>query len=529
MKLVDSKTMKELDRRAETEYGVKPLVLMENAGRGVADVVGALCKALGGARVAVVAGSGNNGGDGFVAARHLENSGHDVTVYSIADVADIKGEAGANARIWTGSGGETITIKTAKEFTSKASALKHADVIVDCLLGTGLSSDVKGFYATIIDFINSLEKPVVAVDVPSGIDASSGKVLGSAVHAEVTATMALAKLGLFVNRGKEYAGRVEVIDIGMPRVLLREARTGWELIDRALVGRLIKPRADDSHKGSYGHVVVLAGSPGKTGAAYMTAVGAMRAGAGLTTVGLPESLNPVMEAKTTEVMTYPLAETDGKTLGVCSYGQTERLLGGKDAVVIGPGIGVSDMLPFIVKVVKRASEIGIPVVIDADGLNALDGQVEVIKGCGSNVVLTPHPGEMARLLGTTTARVQADRLSSALELTERSGCTVVLKGAGTIITSPAGTQGNGNEPGYINPTGNPGMATAGTGDVLAGMMGGLIAQGLSIVDASVAAVFIHGLAGDEVAKDRGIAGIIATDILNAVPAIMNSLAPGHSR
>jgi NAD(P)H-hydrate epimerase len=517
MKLVDSDTMRSLDRRALRDYGIKGLVLMENAGRGVADIVARELRRLKGDRVTIVVGKGNNGGDGFVCARHLKNSGFNVTVFSTARPSEIKGDAGVNSRIWQRMGGPLETILRPVDLKKHYSTFIHSTVIVDGLFGTGLASPVRGVYAGVIDFINGLGRPVVAIDIPSGLDATSGRVLGRCVKAAVTATMALPKLGLFLYPGRDLAGRVEVVgtgmDIGMGE-LIEKVGSRWELIDDREVKTRLKFRARDTHKGTYGHVLVLAGSTGKTGAAYMTAMGAMRAGAGLVTLGVPESVHPALEAKTAEVMTYPLSETAFKTLGECSYKQTKRLMEGKASVVIGPGLGSSaGMKGFIENLVKDSK---VPVVIDADGLNALVGRTRILKKARADCILTPHPGEGARLLGISAKEVQADRTGSAKRLSEKTGCTVILKGAGTIIATPLR--------GFVNPTGNPGMATAGTGDVLSGIVGGLLAQGLSPVDAAVTGVYIHGLAGDEVAKDRGEMGMVATDLLDKVPGILNSFA-----
>jgi NAD(P)H-hydrate epimerase len=522
MKLVSANEMRSLDRRAARDYGVRGLVLMENAGRGVADIVARQCELEKGSRVSIIAGKGNNGGDGFVCARYLKNSGFNVTVFSTARPGAIKGDAGVNSRIWQRMGGPLETILRPGDIKKHYSKFIHSTVMVDGLLGTGLSSNVSGVYAALIEFINGLSIPVVAIDVPSGLDATTGRVLGSAVKARVTATMALPKIGLVVYPGRDFSGHVEVVDIGMPSELIDGADLRWNLIDDGEVRKRLGPRKRDTHKGTYGHVLVLGGSPGKTGAAYMAAMGALRAGAGLATLGVPESVHTAMEAKSVEVMTYPLSETDEKTLGECSWGQTLKLIEGKAVLVVGPGLGGSagmatgmaaGIAGFLEKVLKRCKA---PVVIDADGLNALEGRTSILKKARARCVLTPHPGEMATLLGVGPKDVQADRVGSARTLAKKTGSTVVLKGAATVVATPEG--------GFVNPTGNPGMATAGTGDVLSGMIGGLLAQGLSPVDAAVAGVYIHGLAGDRIAEERGEIGMVATDLLEKIPGILNSFA-----
>ncbi len=510
--------MRKLDRLAVRSYGMRGLQLMENAGRGTADVVSRSAR---GGRVAVVAGKGNNGGDGFVCARHLKNRGMSVTLFSLADPKDIKGDAGVNARVWEKMGGGIHTLRSSREIEKHVLGLRHSSVIVDAIFGTGLSSPPKGVHAAAIELINKLGKKVVSIDVPSGLDASTGKAPGACVRADVTATMALPKLGFYSYPGRELAGRVEVVDIGMPLELLNREEIRWRLLDDGEVGgRLTRGRGGrgDSHKGSFGHVLVLAGSTGKTGAAYMAAMGAMRAGAGLTTVGLPESLLAVMEAKATEVMTEPLPETGMRTLGSRSVERAMELLPGKAAVVIGPGMGASgETLAFTRGVIKGAAGCGVPLVIDADGLNAiaLYGRLSMFKKA-VQAVLTPHPGEMARLLSVEVADVQADRVGTTERLAKKTGCTVVLKGAGTVVSTPWGEV-------FINPTGNSGLATAGTGDVLAGMIGGFLAQGMSPVDAASSAVYIHGAAGDRVAEETGAAGMVATDLLPVIPSVIKEL------
>jgi NAD(P)H-hydrate epimerase len=464
MKLVSADTMRSLDRLVVRDYGIKGLVLMENAGRGIAEIVKRECSRKKGKRVSIVVGKGNNGGDGFVCARHLKNSGFNVSLLSLAGIKEIKGDAGVNARIWEKMG-SIKTIRTAGDIKKHSSALIHSTVIVDGLFGTGLSTPVRGLYAKVIDFINDIGRPVISIDIPSGLDATTGKVLGTCIKAEVTATMALPKIGLFLYPGRELAGRVEVVDIGMDigmGELIEKADLRWHLIDDCEVTERLGPRGRDTHKGTYGHVLVLAGSTGKTGAAYMTAMGAMRAGAGLVTLGVPESVHPALEEKTAEVMTYPLLETAERTLGEGSYKQAEKLMEGKAAVVIGPGLGTpnAEIAGFLERIVRGCT---VPIVIDADGLNALEGRTSILKKAGRRCILTPHPGEMARLLGINSKEVQADRVGSAERLAEKTGCTVILKGAGTIIAT--------HERVFINLTGNPGMATAGTGDVLSGMIG----------------------------------------------------------
>lgn len=514
MKLAGALTIKEIDRVSMEKYGITGLQLMENAGRGVAEVIaretGSIhCKA---PKVVIFAGKGNNGGDGFVAARHLYNQGIRSEVYLLCRIDELKGDAAANAATWQKMGGAIFTVLSEEDIKRYEPSIRHASIIVDAIFGTGLSSPVTGTAAVLIDLINGFGKKVVAVDIPSGVDASTGRVLGAAVKADITATMALPKIGLYNYPGRPYAGKIEIIDIGAPAGLVRDEKIRWNLLCDEDMRRFLKFREPGSHKSSHGHLLVLAGSVGKTGAAYMAAVGAMRAGAGLTTIALPKSLNAIMEVKTTEVMTEGLPEEVGM-LCESSFDEASKIIENKTALVVGPGLGNSQSVFNLVHRVVR--EVEKPMVIDADGLNAFINRLEALKIGKHHMVLTPHPGEAARLLKTATAQVQDDRLGSALRLAEATESVVVLKGAGTVIATPEGEF-------FINPTGNPGMSTAGTGDVLAGMIGGLLAQGYTATEAACAGVYIHGMAGDMARDELGETGMMATDLLPKIPVILNS-------
>jgi len=513
VKIVDSATMRRFDGTAIKRYGIPGLVLMENAGKGIAQIVEKDFGNLKGKRVSIFAGKGNNGGDGFVVARHLLNKGFKVCVYLLARPQDVHGDAKTNLNIWEKIKGETVSIVSKKSLERHKVNIRHSHLIVDAIFGTGLSADVKGIQRDVIEFINRLNKPVVAVDVPSGLDASNGKVLGNCVKATITATMAIPKIGLLIYPGMDYAGKVEVVDIGMPRELLKDEKIPWELLDFEGIKRLIKPRHGNTHKGSFGHVFVLAGSIGKTGAAAMTSMGALRTGAGLVTLGIPKSLNPIMAKKLTEVMTLPLPESASGVCGYEAFDEIMKFVKDKEVVVLGPGLTTSEPVKKLVSRLVRESRI--PLVIDADGINCLAEDVKVLGKAKAPIVITPHPGEMARLVDMTAKYVQTDRIGIASRFAKENKVIVVLKGARTVIAEPSGRI-------FINPTGNPGMATAGTGDVLSGMIGGFIAQGYSPLDAANMAVYLHGLAGDEVAKKKGQMGMIATDLVNILPKVIGS-------
>lgn len=513
MKLADSRTIKKIDSAAMRKYGIRALVLMENAGRAVAEAVKKELEPVASKykRVAIIAGKGNNGGDGFVAARHLMNSGVSVALFSFARVEDIRGDAGVNALAWQRMGGEINYLLSKGDLKKHEYAIRHSSIIVDAIFGTGLGSPVSGLYADTIAYMNGLERKIVSVDMPSGIDASTGAVLGVAVKASLTVTMAVPKIGLYSYPGRSFAGRVVVADIGAPRELIEGEAIRWNLITEDDLKKILKIRKPESHKSTHGHMLIVAGSPGMTGAAYMAGVASMRAGSGLTTIALPESLNPIMEAKTTEIMTLPVPEADGRLVST-SFEKIRHALTGKSVLLIGPGIGNHPGTFGLVEKLIDAAEI--PTVLDADGLNAFAGNAKGLKKCKAPLVITPHPGEAARLLKTSTVVVQSDRMGAAKELARATGATVVLKGAGTVITGPDGQF-------YLNPTGNPGLATAGTGDVLSGMIGGLLAQGYTPTEAAIAAVYLHGLAGDRVKEAQGEAGMMATDLLPLIPGLLN--------
>jgi len=521
MKVVDAATMRAMDERAMTEFAMKNLQLMENAGRAVADVVlGELRRRKAApARVAIICGKGNNGGDGFVCARHLANAGVEVSLFVLAPQGAYRGDSRVNLRTWLKMGGRATLIKSGADLEKNSAALQHAHVVVDALLGTGITGGARGLYAEVIEYINGLWGAVVAVDVPSGLDATTGKAEGPVVRADVTVTMALPKTGFFLPPGASFVGRLEVGDIGMPGALLADSALRHNLITEDLVRPLVRPRPGGAHKGTFGHVAVLGGSTGKTGAPCMAALGAMRAGAGLVTMGLPAGLRAVMETKAMEIMTCPLEDGGGGLITGAALDGVLGLLEGKSALVAGPGLGVSEGAEEVMSgLVKKA---GLPMVIDADGLNNIAKDPGIMKEAASGeVVLTPHPGEAARLLGVAAKDIQADRIGSATRISEVTGAVVVLKGANTIVAAL------GKEI-FINTTGGPALASAGTGDVLSGVIGGLLAQGMNAPDAALTAVHVHGLAGDRVSRTLGgQRGLLATDLLSEIPRVLNSVASG---
>ncbi len=512
MKVVSAETMQAIDRRVIGEFGVAGLTLMENAGRGCAEAIVAEFGREVRSKAVIVAGKGNNGGDGFVIARLLQQQGWEVKVFVLAGRGEISGDAAVNLdRLASAS---VIFCPATGGLACYSADLAGASVIVDALFGTGLNSEVKGAYAEAVALVNGAGRPVVAVDIASGIDASSGRLLGIAVKADLTVTFGLAKFGQVLYPGAEYTGRLKVVEIGIPAEVTVAAQ-GGEFLDVETVSSLLKSRQRSAHKGEFGHCLLVAGSTGKTGAAAMAANSAVRAGAGLVTLAVPASLNAILEVKVTEAMTLPLVDLEKGYLCCHAHDQLTMALSGKAAIAIGPGLSWNPETADLVR--RLVTEISLPLVIDADGLNAVAEDISVLQRKQSaSVVLTPHPGEMARLTGLTTAAVEADRLGVAREFAGRYGVYLVLKGARTIVATPAGELS-------INGSGNPGMASGGMGDVLTGLLVALLGQGYPPDVACRLGVFLHGLAADLVAADKGEIGISAVDVQERLPYAFKKL------
>lgn len=511
MRVITAKTMQEIDRRAIEEFGIPGLELMENAGRCCVDEILAEFGQKG--RAVVLAGKGNNGGDGFVIARLLGQKEWRVKVIVLADREQIGGDAAINL--------EKLPFEMTTFCTREGQLpgrhtedIFQADLIVDALIGTGLCSEVTGIYLEAIDLINTSRRPVLSVDIPSGIDGTTGQVLGTAVHACITVTFASAKLGHVLFPGAEQTGRLVIADIGIPAELMKAA-SGYDFLNIETIRPMLHRRDRQAHKGHFGHCLIIAGSTGKTGAAALSANSAVRAGSGLVTLAVAESIHTVLEIKTTEVMTSPLPDSGSGHLTNSAFPAIEKLLAGKDAVAIGPGL---DRRPGTYALVQTLVEtVTVPLVIDADGLNALAEEMTVLKRKKSNqLILTPHPGEMARMIGTSIPDLEENRISLAQEFARNYGVYLVLKGARTIIATPDGTVS-------INGSGNPGMGSGGMGDVLTGIIVSLLGQGYAAGNACRLGVFIHGYAADLVAEQKGEIGINATDVHEKLPCAFNNL------
>jgi len=511
MRVVTAHTMQEIDKQAIKECGISGLQLMENAGYSCVEEIIAEFGLKG--HCVVMAGKGNNGGDGYVIARLLFQKGWSVKVIILADREQVSGDAATNLEKLPAS---VINYCTQEGQLSALymEGIFQADILVDALLGTGLRSNINGIYLEAVDLINTSGRPVVSVDIPSGIHGTTGRMLGDAVKAYLTVTFAFAKLGHVLYPGAEYTGRLVVADIGIPPKIMAEA-PGYDFLNAETIRPLLHRRDRQAHKGQFGHCLIIAGSTGKTGAAALSANSAVRAGSGLVTLGAAESIHSIIEVKTTEAMTFPLPDSGSGHLTNSAFPAIERLLVGKNAVAIGPGIGLR---PGTYALVQNLVEtVTLPLVIDADGLNALAEDITVLKRKKSKqVILTPHPGEMSRLLGTSIPDVEAIRISVAQEFARTYSVYLVLKGARTIIASPTGTAA-------INGSGNPGMATGGMGDVLTGIIVSLLGQGYVAWDACRLGVFLHGFAADMIAEEKGENGMNASDVLEKLPYAYNKL------
>jgi NAD(P)H-hydrate epimerase len=509
MYLVTASEMQEMDRRTIETFGIPGRVLMENAGRGTTDFLIEQFPHIASLRVGIIAGRGNNGGDGFVIARYLAQRDVDVTVYLLAETAGLGGDAAANFELLALLGVSVIVLPDSKTFDRAKDSLRDRDLWVDAILGTGLKSDVRGYYREAIDFINSLAKPVLSVDVPSGLNADNGQPCGTSIRACATATFAFAKTGHCQHPGAELTGKLRVIDIGIPPHIAEEVGPKQFLLTPDDIRGYLRPRPPNTHKGRAGHMFVLAGSPGKTGAAAMAALAAMRAGAGLVTLGVPQSLEPIVATHSLEVMTAALPETNDGVLGEASLDAILRLLQDKRCLALGPGMGQTDETRSLVH--QLLAQCRLPLVIDADGLNNIAGATDKLRQCAAPVVITPHPGEMARLVETSVKTVQANRIACARDFSQAFKVHIVLKGAGTVIAHPDGFV-------FTNSTGNPGMASGGMGDVLTGLIAGLIAQGFAVEAACHLGVYLHGAAADSLAAQKGPWGYLASDLMNRIPS-----------
>ncbi len=504
--LVTAEEMRRLDRTTIEEVGIPGIVLMENAGLQVVHEAQRRFGGWRGRRVLVLCGGGNNGGDGMVVARHVAQRGAQVQAVLVADPEKVSGDALTNLRIAQNLG----LVQVARSVDEVAQIWNSGQwhLVVDALLGTGVKGEVRGLIAEVIRFFEACPVPVVAVDVPSGIDSDTGAVCGCAMRASLTVTFGAMKVGLAVYPGAEYVGEVVVADIGIPQVEVERAGIPRRLITREQCAQWMPARPADAHKGRFGHVLVVGGSVGLAGAPMMAGESALRVGAGLCSVAVPRSIYTTSASSLREAMVYPVADAPPGCLSAESVDGLQNMLKRANVLAVGPGWSTH---PPAREALRRLLEVAeVPCVIDADALNCLALEPDILPAQHPPMVLTPHPGEMARLMNTDTASVQANRLQVAEEAAKRFGAVVVLKGARTVVATPEGRI-------WVNPTGNPGMATGGSGDALTGAVAGLLAQGLDAEQSAVVGVYLHGLAGDLAAEEAGQAGLIAGDIIRHLP------------
>jgi ADP-dependent NAD(P)H-hydrate dehydratase / NAD(P)H-hydrate epimerase len=493
MKILTSDQMRNIDRRATERFGVPSIVLMENAAIAVVEAI--FERYPDSDRIAILCGTGANGGDGFAVARHLENRGVVPVLLVVGERASIKGDARVNLEICERLGIPIYDIRANDDIETALAHAADADLVVDAIFGTGLNRAPGGVHADVIRGIAELRIPVLAIDLPSGANASSGVPFDPCVQAEVTVTFAAPKLCHVFEPAALYCGEVIVADISIPDIALDEEEVALALIDPKMVQPHVAPRLASTHKGTYGHVAVIAGSPGRSGAAVLSARGAIRMGAGLVTVMTDPETARLVHAGSIESMTY-----SGTGL--------QEFLRNKSAALIGPGLADDDASYETVRAIVDAVEL--PLIIDASALNAFASRANALNPRALPRVITPHPGELARLLDSDTKSINGDRIDAAREAARIANCVVVLKGHQSLVAEPDGHV-------YVNPTGNPGMASGGMGDVLAGMIAALLARDTDPLDAACAAVYLHGLAGDILKEEMGDTGLAAMDLADKIP------------
>ena len=524
MYLVTAEQMQQIDKETIESFGIPGRTLMESAGRGAYTMLVQTIPDISSKKIGIVAGRGNNGGDAYVVARYLMEKNIHTDIFILGAKNKITGDAKANLDLvekliknkpTASKTNASITeITDPNSLKKNRSKLLHHDIFVDGIFGTGLNSDVRGFFKDIIELLNKNKKPIFSIDIPSGLSADTGKPCGVSINAAATATFAHPKPGHILHPGDKFTGELEVVDIGIPEYITEKYNPALNLLEEKDIKILFPQRDSESHKGNFGHVFILAGSPGKTGAAALAANAAMRCGTGLVTLGISNSLNASVEPQVTESMTCPLPDDNTGILTESAFEKIIETAKDKDAIAIGPGIGTQKATKNLIE--KLIMNLDIPMIMDADCLNLISENPEILKQAKSDIILTPHPGEMARLASITTKDIQNNRLDSAINFSAEFGITLVLKGANTIISLA-------NKKAHICPTGNPGMASGGMGDVLTGMIAGFKAQGFSSENASIAGAYIHGLCGDILAEQSGEFGFLASDMVKIIPKAISQI------
>jgi hydroxyethylthiazole kinase-like uncharacterized protein yjeF len=514
MKVLNASQMRAIDRETIEGIGIPGPVLMENAGREIFRELASRFPALEKEKIVVVAGKGNNGGDGLVVARHLLNRGAKPVVLLLATREEVKGDAALNLKIAAAVGVDIREVKSPEDWDGRRGDLEGATIVIDAIFGTGLFKPAEGLQARAIEDINAARAFKLAVDIPSGLSSDGFELIGPAVKADLTVTLAAPKVAHVLPPAEDWVGKLVVADIGIPKRLLDDPDLKLGIAEPAGLLPVFAPRKNDTHKGTYGHVLVISGSLGKTGAAAMAAKAALKTGAGLVTVATAASCLPIIARSMIELMTEPLPETAEKTIAAEAVDRAAALAQGKDAVLIGPGISTHPSTgEFLYRLLPRLK---CPVVIDADGLNLLGQKPEALARVPRPAIFTPHPGEFARLTGVPTAEVLKRRLELAPSFAAKHGVYLVLKGYRTLVAAPDGRV-------FINPTGNPGMATGGSGDVLSGILASLLAQEKDPLLSAVAGVYLHGLSGDLGARKLSEKALTASDLIRFLPPALKCL------
>jgi ADP-dependent NAD(P)H-hydrate dehydratase / NAD(P)H-hydrate epimerase len=516
MKLLSPERMKRYDEYAIDTWGIPSAVLMENAGRTTYRLLKEE-HLKGKKKLAICCGKGNNGGDGFVMARYATRDCLETVVFLLCDPGELKGDAALNMELYRTLGGQIVAVKKPEDLRQ---GLKEADLVVDALFGTGLSKEVLGLEKSVIEEMNASGRPIVAVDVPSGLDALHGVPLGAAVKAVSTYTYGYAKIGQILYPGAAYVGELTVVDISLPASAEKEIGIDGEVVDGNMVRGFLRPRSPWAHKGSFGHALIISGSTGKTGAAAMASSAALRIGSGLVTLVVPRSLNHIMEVKLTEVMTYPVEDHDKGYLTQDAFDEIAAFAGDKDVIVIGPGLSTTEETMTLVR--QLYAELDKPFVVDADAITSFQGHLELIREKEGKAVFTPHPGELGRLLGLTPAEINADRWAIGRGFVEAHKVNLVLKGARTVTFGAGGSL-------FINPTGNASLAKGGSGDILTGFIGGLVSQGYTLLEASLFGVYLHGYIADTWVAKRTHMDLIAGDLLSGVGDALREITDGTDR
>jgi NAD(P)H-hydrate epimerase len=518
MKVLTGTQMSNIDKRAITELNIDGLILMETAGLKVFQKIQEIIKDWDKSEqttfknIVVVAGKGNNGGDGFVIARHLIQAGIPTTVYGTTEYLNLYGETLKNYQALENFG--DINIITDETLEDLRDNIIESSIVVDALFGTGFKGTVEDIYEEIIEIINESDGIIISVDIPSGVEADTGKVLNIAVEADYTITFAAPKLGLLLFPGADYAGEVETVDISIPEILIATTDSNTYLTDDDYVFNTMPWRPENSNKGTYGKTLTIAGCQSMTGAGLLSAISILKSGAGTSTLASPSSVVPYLTGSYPEITFLPLKENALKTLCAESATELDDKLDNYQSILIGPGLSINkDIIEFLDIIISKLLETEIPVLIDADGLNCLS-KLSGIK-LTENFILTPHPRELSRLLKVEKEEILEDRLKYAQLAAKKYNCCVILKGAKSIIAT--------EECAYINPTGNSGLATAGTGDVLSGIITSLMVQGLTTFEAGICGTYIHGLAADIAVNDKTEFSLLATDVINYIPEALKKL------